>query len=38
VTDTIEKISGAKPKPFEQFVREQQSEPAAQPAIARGQT
>ena len=32
VTDTIEKIGGAKPKTFEQFVREQQSELAAPPA------
>jgi uncharacterized protein YbjT (DUF2867 family) len=31
VTDTIEKIGGAKPKTFEQFVREQQRELAAQP-------
>ena len=37
VTDTIEKIGGAKPKTFEQFVREQQSEPAVQPAAARAQ-
>jgi uncharacterized protein YbjT (DUF2867 family) len=36
VTDTIEKIGGAKPKTFEQFVREQQSELAAEPAAARG--
>ena len=35
VTDTIQKIGGAKPKTFEQFVREQQSELAAQPAAAR---
>ena len=35
VTDTIEKIGGAKPKTFEQFVREQQSELAAQPSAAR---
>lgn len=34
VTDTIEKIGGAKPKTFEQFVREQQKELAAQPAAA----
>ncbi|MDI1284148.1 MAG: NmrA family NAD(P)-binding protein [Reyranella sp.] len=34
VTDTIEKIGGAKPKTFEQFVREQQRELAAQPAPA----
>jgi uncharacterized protein YbjT (DUF2867 family) len=34
VTDTIEKIGGAKPKTFEQFVREQQSELAPQPAAA----
>jgi uncharacterized protein YbjT (DUF2867 family) len=33
VTDTIEKIGGAKPKTFEQFVREQQSV-LAQPAPA----
>jgi uncharacterized protein YbjT (DUF2867 family) len=32
VTDTIEKVGGAKPKTFEQFVREQQKELAAQPA------
>ena len=38
VTDTIDKIGGAKPKTFEQFVREQQSELAAQPAAARAQT
>jgi uncharacterized protein YbjT (DUF2867 family) len=37
VTDTIEEIGGAKPKTFEQFVREQQSEPAVQPAAARAQ-
>jgi len=37
VTDTIEKIGGAKPKTFEHFVREQQSELAAQPATARAQ-
>src|SRR6185369_15785804 len=37
VTDTIEKIGGAKPKTFEQFVREQQSELATQPAAARAQ-
>jgi uncharacterized protein YbjT (DUF2867 family) len=36
VTDTIEKIGGAKPKTFEQFVREQQSELAAAPVAARG--
>jgi uncharacterized protein YbjT (DUF2867 family) len=35
VTDTIEKIGGAKPKTFEQFVREQQSELAAPPAAVR---
>src|SRR6266567_2096654 len=35
VTDTIEKIGGAKPKTFEQFVREQQSELAAQSAASR---
>ena len=34
VTDTIEKIGGAKPKTFEAFVRERQEEPAAQPAAA----
>jgi uncharacterized protein YbjT (DUF2867 family) len=34
VTDTIEKIGGAKPKTFEQFVREQQSELGAPPAAA----
>jgi uncharacterized protein YbjT (DUF2867 family) len=34
VTDTIEKIGGAKPKTFEQFVREQQSELAPRPAAA----
>ncbi len=34
VTDTIEKIGGAKPKPFEQFVRERQSELAAPPGAA----
>jgi uncharacterized protein YbjT (DUF2867 family) len=33
VTDTIEKIGGAKPKTFEQFLREQQSELAAPPAV-----
>jgi uncharacterized protein YbjT (DUF2867 family) len=38
VTDTIEKIGGTKPKTFEQFVREQQSELAAQPAAASAQT
>jgi uncharacterized protein YbjT (DUF2867 family) len=38
VTDAIEKIGGAKPKTFEQFVREQQSELAAQPAAASAQT
>lgn len=32
VTDAIEKIGGAKPKTFEQFLREQQSELAAPPA------
>ena len=32
VTDTIEKIGGARPKTFEEFVREQQSELAPQPA------
>jgi len=35
VTDTIEKIGGAKPKTFEQFVREQKSELAAPPVAAR---
>ena len=37
VTDTIEKIGGARPKTFEQFVREQQQQgPAtAQPSPAR---
>jgi uncharacterized protein YbjT (DUF2867 family) len=34
VTDTIENIGGIKPKTFEQFVREQQSQLAAQPAAA----
>jgi len=34
VTDTIERIGGAKPKTFEQFVREQQSELAARPVAA----
>jgi uncharacterized protein YbjT (DUF2867 family) len=34
VTDTIEKVGGAKPKTFEAFVREQQNELAAQPAAA----
>jgi uncharacterized protein YbjT (DUF2867 family) len=34
VTDTIEEIGGAKPKTFEQFVREQQSELAASPVAA----
>lgn len=37
VTDTIEKIGGAKPKSFEQFVREQQSELAPQPVATRAQ-
>lgn len=37
VTDTIEKVGGAKPKSFEQFVRERQSELAAQPVAARAQ-
>jgi hypothetical protein len=32
VTDTIEKIGGAKPKTFEAFVRERQSELMAKPA------
>jgi hypothetical protein len=36
VTDTIEKIGGARPKTFEEFVREQQSELAPQPAAAAG--
>jgi uncharacterized protein YbjT (DUF2867 family) len=35
VPDTIEKIGGARPKPFEQFVREQQAELAAAPVAAR---
>jgi uncharacterized protein YbjT (DUF2867 family) len=35
VTDTIEAIGGAKPKPFEQFVREHRSEFAAPPAATR---
>jgi hypothetical protein len=35
VTDTIEEIGGAKPKTFEKFVREQQSELAARPVAAR---
>ena len=34
VTDTIEKIGGARPKTFEQFVREQRPELAASPAAA----
>jgi uncharacterized protein YbjT (DUF2867 family) len=34
VTDTIERIGGAKPKTFEQFVREQQTALAAQPVPA----
>ena len=34
VTDTIEKIGGARPKTFEQFVREQQTQLAAQPLAA----
>lgn len=34
VTDTIEEIGGAKPKSFEQFVREHQSELAAPPVAA----
>lgn len=34
VTDTIEKVGGAKPKSFEQFVREQQQTLAPQPAVA----
>ena len=38
VTDTIEKIGGAKPKTFEQFVREQQGALATQPATARATT
>ncbi|MBX9650531.1 MAG: NAD(P)H-binding protein [Xanthobacteraceae bacterium] len=37
VTDTIEEIGGAKPKSFEQFVREQQSELAPRPLAARAQ-
>src|SRR4051812_2419028 len=36
-TDTIEKIGGAKPKTFEQFVREQQSDPPAQSVAAHAQ-
>ena len=32
VTETIEKVGGARPKTFEQFVREQQKELATQPA------
>jgi len=35
VTDTIEKIGGAKPMSFEQFVRGQQNELSSQPAPAR---
>jgi len=34
VTDTIEKIGGARPTSFEQFVREQQNELSSQPASA----
>jgi uncharacterized protein YbjT (DUF2867 family) len=34
VTDTIEKIGGAKPKTFEQFVRERQSELVGRPVAA----
>jgi hypothetical protein len=34
VTDTIEKIGGARPTSFEQFVREQQNELGGQPAPA----
>jgi len=34
ITDTIEKLGGAKPKSFEQFVREQQNEFAARPVAA----
>jgi len=34
VADTIEKIGGAKAKTFEQFVREQQAEPAPPPVAA----
>jgi nucleoside-diphosphate-sugar epimerase len=34
VTDTIEKIGGTKPKTFEAFVREQQSEWVTQPSPA----
>src|SRR6266567_1444137 len=37
VTDTIEKIGGARPKTFEQFVREQQSELAPRPAAVSAQ-
>jgi uncharacterized protein YbjT (DUF2867 family) len=35
ITDTIEKIGGAKPMNFEQFVREQQNDLASQPVPAR---
>jgi uncharacterized protein YbjT (DUF2867 family) len=38
VTATIEEIVGTKPKSFEQFVREQQSELAPRPLAARTQT
>jgi uncharacterized protein YbjT (DUF2867 family) len=37
VSDAIEQIGGAKPKTFEQFVREQQSELAPRPLAARPQ-
>ena len=37
VTDTIEKIGGARPKTFEEFVREQQSELAPQQPAGRAQ-
>jgi uncharacterized protein YbjT (DUF2867 family) len=36
VTDTILKLGGARPKPFEEFVREQQNAFTAQPAPAPG--
>jgi hypothetical protein len=38
VTDTIEEIGGAKPKTFEQFVHERQSELAAPPVAASATT
>ena len=34
VTDTIEKLGGARPKTFEAFVREQQKELGTQPTAA----